>query len=78
MRSANTRRAYSIAVVKTADQLDGRTLDGLPAPSRPLVGVRCRDRLRTGTPWDQAAVNTWNARRAAVGKWDRAVRLTVP
>ncbi|MBF5001513.1 hypothetical protein IRT45_30745 [Nocardia sp. BSTN01] len=35
----NTRRAYGIAVVKTADHLDGRDPDGLPDPSRALDSV---------------------------------------
>ncbi|WP_433685442.1 tyrosine-type recombinase/integrase [Nocardia sp. CA-119907] len=66
----NTRRAYGIAVVKTVDQLYGRGPDGLPGPSRALDSVS-DDEIGAGleTLWGQAAVNTWNARRAAVAKW---------
>ena len=70
IRSPNTRRAYSIAIVKTVDHLDGHAPDGLPEPSRPLATVsdgEIGDALET--LWGTAAVNTWNARRAAVGKW---------
>ncbi|MGK8491630.1 hypothetical protein [Nocardia asiatica] len=34
--SANTRRSYSIAIVKTVDAIDGRDPDGLIGQSRPL------------------------------------------
>ncbi|MFR9774033.1 hypothetical protein [Nocardia sp. SC052] len=66
----NTRRAYTVAVVKTVDQLDGRDPDGLPGPSRALASVT-DDEIGAAleTLWGQAAVNTWNARRAAVAKW---------
>ncbi|MEV6324007.1 site-specific integrase [Nocardia sp. NPDC051787] len=66
----NTRRAYGIAVVKTVDQLDGRDPDGLPGPSRALDSVT-DDEIGAAleTLWGSAAVNTWNARRAAVSKW---------
>ncbi|MFE4457995.1 site-specific integrase, partial [Nocardia tengchongensis] len=66
----NTRRAYGIAVVKTVDQLDGRGPDGLPGPSRALDSVS-DDEIGAAleTLWGTAAVNTWNARRAAVAKW---------
>ncbi|WP_211246455.1 hypothetical protein [Amycolatopsis taiwanensis] len=66
----NTRRAYGIAVVKTVDQLDGRDPDGLPGPSRSLGSVT-DDEIGAALEslWGQAAVNTWNARRAAVAKW---------
>lgn len=39
IRSSSTRRAYSIAILKTVDQLDGRAPDGLLAPSRALDSV---------------------------------------
>ncbi|MBF6465152.1 site-specific integrase [Nocardia beijingensis] len=68
----NTRRACSIAVVKTVDQFDGRDRDrdGLPGPSRALDSVT-DDEIGAALEslWGQAAVNTWNARRAAVAKW---------
>lgn len=67
--SANTRRAYGIAIVKTVDALDDRP-DGLIGASRALDSVTDTE---VGTAlealWGAAAVNTWNARRAAVGKW---------
>ncbi|MGW4330729.1 tyrosine-type recombinase/integrase [Nocardia sp. NPDC004573] len=67
--SANTRRAYGIAVVKTVDQLDARH-DGLTAASRALDSVTDTEvGAALETLWGTAAVNTWNARRAAVGKW---------
>ncbi|MGW4720459.1 tyrosine-type recombinase/integrase [Nocardia sp. NPDC004260] len=66
LKPGNTRRAYSIAVVKTVDQLDGRS----PGPSRTLGSVS-DDEIGAALEslWGQAAVNTWNARRAAVTKW---------
>ncbi|MGO4615712.1 tyrosine-type recombinase/integrase [Nocardia sp. 2YAB30] len=68
--SSNTRRSYSIAIVKTVDQLDGRARDGLLTPSRPLTSVTDDEIGATlESLWGTAAVNTWNARRAAVGKW---------
>ncbi|BDU06675.1 hypothetical protein [Nocardia cyriacigeorgica] len=67
---ANTRRAYGIAIVKTVDQLDGRDPDAVPGHSRALDSVS-DDEIGAAleTLWGQAAVNTWNARRAAVAKW---------
>ncbi|WP_245551271.1 site-specific integrase [Nocardia paucivorans] len=66
----NTRRAYTVAVVKTVDQLDGRTRDGLPGPSRALDSVTDTEiGAALETLWGQAAVNAWNARRTAVAKW---------
>ncbi|MBF6203957.1 MULTISPECIES: site-specific integrase [Nocardia] len=68
--SANTRRAYGIAIVKTVDQLDGRGPDGLIGHSRALDSVTDAEiGAALETLWGNAAVNTWNARRAAVGKW---------
>ncbi|MEH6796733.1 MAG: tyrosine-type recombinase/integrase [Rhodococcus sp. (in: high G+C Gram-positive bacteria)] len=68
--SANTRRAYGIAIVKTVDQLDGRGDDGLIGPSRNLDSVTDAEiGAVLESLWGAAAVNTWNARRAAVGKW---------
>jgi len=68
--SANTRRAYGIAIVKTVDQLDGHGPDGLVGPSRTLDAVTATEvGAALEALWGQAAVNTWNARRAAVGKW---------
>jgi site-specific recombinase XerD len=67
--SANTRRAYGIAIVKTVDQLDGRP-DGLIGTSRTLDSVTDAEvGTALETLWGSAAVNTWNARRAAVAKW---------
>ncbi|MFD6358174.1 tyrosine-type recombinase/integrase [Nocardia tengchongensis] len=68
--SANTRRAYGIAIVKTVDAIDGRGPDGLIGPSRALDSVT-DDEVGAALEslWGSAAVNTWNARRAAVGKW---------
>lgn len=67
--SANTRRAYGIAVVKTVDQLDARH-DGLTAASRALDSVTDTEvGAALETLWGTAAVNTWNARRAAVARW---------
>ncbi|PFW98403.1 Tyrosine recombinase XerD [Nocardia farcinica] len=66
---ANTRRAYGIAIVKTVDQLDGRP-EGLIAASRALDSVTDAEvGAALETLWGDAAVNTWNARRAAVAKW---------
>ncbi|WP_231390452.1 site-specific integrase [Nocardia sp. CNY236] len=68
--SPNTRRAYTIAVVKTADELDGRGPDGLLAASRALATVTDAEiGAALEALWGESAVNTWNARRAAVGKW---------
>ncbi|MFF3573005.1 tyrosine-type recombinase/integrase [Nocardia jiangxiensis] len=66
----NTRRAYGIAVVKTVDQLDGRGPGELPGPSRALDSVT-DDEIGAALEslWGHAAINTWNARRAAVAKW---------
>ncbi|WP_245551178.1 site-specific integrase [Nocardia niigatensis] len=66
----NTRRAYGIAVVKTVDHLDSRDPDGLPGPSRALDSVSDSEiGAALESLWGTAAVNTWNARRAAVAKW---------
>ncbi|MEU1522664.1 hypothetical protein ABZ413_10735 [Nocardia rhamnosiphila] len=66
----NTRRAYGIAVVKTVDRLDGRVSDGPPGPSRALDSVTDNEiGAALESLWGQGAVNTWNARRAAVAKW---------
>ncbi len=68
--SANTRRAYGIAIVKTVDALDGRGPDALIAASRALDSVTDTEiGAALESLWGTAAVNTWNARRAAVGKW---------
>ena len=68
--SANTRRAYAIAIVKTVDQLDGRGPDGLIGHSRALDSVTDAEvGAALETLWGEAAVNTWNARRATVGEW---------
>ncbi|QDQ92529.1 site-specific integrase [Rhodococcus sp. WB9] len=68
--SANTRRAYGIAIVKTADQLDGPGPGGLVGASRALDSVTDAEvGTALETLWGSAAVNTWNARRAAVAKW---------
>lgn len=68
--SANTRRAYGIAIVKAVDKLDGRAPDGLIGPSRALDSVTDAEiGAALETLWGAAAVNTWNARRAAIGKW---------
>lgn len=55
----NTRRAYGTAVVKTVDQLDGRTPDALPGHSRALDSV-ADDEIGAALEslWGQAAVNT--------------------
>ncbi|MDE1675506.1 hypothetical protein [Nocardia gipuzkoensis] len=67
---ANTRRAYGIAIVKTVDAIDGRGHDGLIGASRSLDSVTDAEvGAALETLWGSAAVNTWNARRAAVGKW---------
>ncbi len=79
IRSANTRRSYAIAVDKVAEQLDGRQAgenknaadENSPAkPSRPLTEV-ADDEIGEALEklWGQSAVNTWNARRAAVMSW---------
>ncbi|WP_328394152.1 hypothetical protein [Nocardia sp. NBC_00416] len=61
IRAANTRRAYATAVDKTAAAL-GQT--------RPLADVADDEIGETlETLWGEAAVNTWNARRAAVASW---------
>ncbi|AWZ23038.1 site-specific integrase [Rhodococcus ruber] len=68
--SANTRRAYGIAIVKTVDAIDGRGPDGLIGASRALDSVTDAEiGAVLEALWGQAAVNTWNARRAAVAKW---------
>lgn len=68
--SPNTHCAYTIAIVKTADQLDGRGPDGLLADSRTLATVTDAEvGAALEALWGEAAVNTWKARRAAVGKW---------
>ncbi|WP_228782305.1 site-specific integrase [Nocardia abscessus] len=67
---ANTRRAYGIAIVKTVDAIDGPGPDGLIRPSRALDSVTDAEiGAALETLWGAAAVNTWNARRAMVGKW---------
>ncbi|WP_245547516.1 hypothetical protein [Nocardia brevicatena] len=67
---ANTRRAYGIAIVKTIDALDGRGPDGLHGPSRTLDSVTDTEvGAVLESLWGATAVNTWNARQAAVGKW---------
>lgn len=60
--SSNTRRAYSIAILKTVDRLDGRAPDGLLAPSRALASVT-DDEIGASLEflWGTAAVNTWTA-----------------
>jgi hypothetical protein len=68
--SANTRRSYGIAIVKTVDQIDGRGDDGPIGHSRALDSVTDAEiGAALESLWGSAAVNTWNARRAAVGKW---------
>ncbi|MFI2229577.1 hypothetical protein [Nocardia testacea] len=55
---------------QTVDQLDGRGPDGLIGHSRALDSVTDTEvGAALETLWGDAAVNTWNARRAAVGKW---------
>ncbi|TSD93274.1 site-specific integrase [Skermania sp. ID1734] len=68
--SPNTRRSYGIAIVKTVDQLDGRGPNGATGASRALDSVG-DDEVGAALEslWGSAAVNTWNARRAAVAKW---------
>ncbi|MFD4460081.1 tyrosine-type recombinase/integrase [Nocardia sp. NPDC058480] len=71
VRSPNTRRAYTTAVVKTANHFIGTDpVTTLPNFGRPLAEVadtEIGDALET--LWGEAAVNTWNARRAAVLAW---------
>ncbi|WP_280181378.1 tyrosine-type recombinase/integrase [Nocardia farcinica] len=68
--SPNTRRSYSIAIVKTIDALDGRDPDGLIGASRALDSVTDAEiGAALEALWGAAAVNTWNTRRAAVGTW---------
>ncbi|MGF6889648.1 integrase/recombinase XerC [Nocardia sp. GAS34] len=68
--SPNTRRAYAIAIVKTVAALDGPGPDGLLGRSRALDSVTDTEiGAALESLWGQAAVNTWNSRRAAVGKW---------
>lgn len=68
--SPNTRRSYSIAVVKVADRLDGHEPGDGPRPSRPLSSVSDEEiGAALEELWGAAAVNTWNSRRAAVAKW---------
>jgi hypothetical protein len=65
--SPNTRRTYTIAIVKTTDRLDGRGPQGLDADSRALAAVTDAEiGAALEALWGSAAVNTWNARRAAV------------
>jgi integrase len=61
IRATNTRRAYAIAVGKTTDCL-GHTRS-LADVADDEIGETL-ERL-----WGTAAVNTWNARRAAVQSW---------
>ncbi|MFC9897324.1 site-specific integrase [Nocardia sp. NPDC127579] len=66
----NTRRAYSIAVTKVVDELDQRAAGPEFAVSRPLALVsEAEIGAALHTLWGTAAINTWNARRAAIGKW---------
>ncbi|AXK88490.1 Site-specific recombinase XerD [Nocardia farcinica] len=61
IRSPNTRRSYAIAVDKTTARL---------GEARPLANVADDEIGETlETLWGEAAVNTWNARRAAVASW---------
>ncbi|MBF6191363.1 site-specific integrase [Nocardia sp. CDC186] len=95
IRSPNTRRSYTTAVVKTANHLMGTDpTTGLPNFGRLLADIgddEIGDALEA--LWGDAAVNTWNARRAAVLAWlawcrengrtapavpDRAKRCTPP
>lgn len=71
VRSANTRRAYAAAVEKTAARLDGSGADGAGAGwSRPLAAVADEEvGAALEALWGEAAINTWNARRAAVLSW---------
>lgn len=60
--SANTRRAYGIAIVKTVDQLDGRGPDGLIGAGRALDSVTDAEvGAALETLWGSAVVNTWDA-----------------
>lgn len=61
VRSANTRRAYATAVDKTTDRL------GADRSLADVADEEIGDALET--LWGEAAVNTWNARRAAVTSW---------
>ena len=71
VRSPNTRRAYAAAVEKTAVRLDGHGVEGTGVGwSRPLAGVADEEVGEAlEALWGEAAVNTWNARRAAVLSW---------
>ncbi|MFH5227598.1 tyrosine-type recombinase/integrase [Antrihabitans spumae] len=61
IRSPNTRRAYTIALDKTTAVL---------GEDRPLADVADDEIGETlETLWGESAVNTWNARRAAVASW---------
>ncbi|MGY0498968.1 hypothetical protein ACWZHB_10775 [Nocardia sp. FBN12] len=62
--SANTRRSYGVAIVKTVDAIEGRGSDGLIGHSRALDSVTDAEiGAALETLWGSAAVNTWNARR---------------
>ncbi len=61
IRSPNTRRAYAVALDKVTSRL---------GDTRPLADVaddEIGDTLEI--LWGAAAVNTWNARRAALASW---------
>jgi hypothetical protein len=61
LRNPNTARAYTLAIGKTATHL---------GEHRPLATVT-DDEIGEALEllWGEAAVTTWNARRAAVGAW---------
>lgn len=62
--SANTRRVYGIAIVKTVDQLDGRP-DGLIGTSRALDSVTDAEiGAALETLWGSAAVKSKGAMSA--------------
>lgn len=66
LRTANTRRTYTLAIDKVSDLL---------GPDRALTDV---DDIELGAAleqlWGTAAVGTWNARRAAISSWLRWCR----
>jgi len=61
IRSANTRRAYTTAVDKTTAAI------GDPRLLADVADDEIGETLET--LWGSSAVNSWNARRAAVASW---------
>ncbi|AYF77748.1 site-specific integrase [Nocardia yunnanensis] len=69
LESPNTVRAYRIAVLRTIERID--TTEG-PHRERPLATLTSAEVGHAlESLWAKASVNTWNARRAAVGAWLR-------